>query len=455
MLCCKTVSTIRIQLDAAHREPFFLNALDHFQAWFLVEVVYFYEHTLDPARLQRSLQQTLGEFPQLCGQLKQGPDGTLCISYPHAGALLTVCACNRSMAEITAGLHETCTVYDFIEKINPFLLLLKNRPLATFRITQMKGGGSALGISISHALADAYSFYYFIRRWSQVHEGQPVDPPLHDRRLIEFTGETAGNLPISAANPSQTCRGFRLLTAWQLFKLISRFLVNQRSVVCRVLRFSSSQVRAIKAAAERLGPVSLNAALSAHLWQLSIRLHQAADTNTTRKLLIPANMRPKIDHPRADHYFGNAISHVELSAHQAELANVDISSVAHQCSRLVVALDQGHLREQMLWLGRIEKRKQLFRVYADIDPYARGCMISNLNRLPIYEAQFDGEKPFQAEVPVIPIPWVLQIFPSPDSSGGISVHAHIPRSAADKLKLPAWQAELYKYGEAADITEGG
>ena len=454
-LRCKTVSTIRIQPHAAHRAPFFLNALDHFQAWFLVEVVYFYQHTLDPARLQRSLQQTLCEFPQLCGQLKQGPDGTLCISYPHAGALLTVCACNRSMAEITAGLHETCTVYDFIEKINPFLLLFRNRPLATFRITQMKDGGSALGISISHALADAYSFYFFISRWSQVHEGQPVEPSLHDRRLLACTDTGADSGPHSDAVFPKTCRGFRFLTAWQLIKLIRIFLSQQRSVVCRVLHFSSSQVRAIKAAAERLGPVSLNAALSAHLWQLSIRLNQAADTNTTRKLLIPANMRPKIDHPRADHYFGNAISHVELSAHQAELANADISSVAHQCSRLVVALDQGHLREQMLWLGRIEKRKQLFRVYADIDPYAGDCMISNLNRLPIYEAQFDGEKPFQAEVPVIPIPWVLQIFPSPDSSGGISVHAHIPRSAADKLKLPAWQAELYKYGEAADITEGG
>jgi shikimate O-hydroxycinnamoyltransferase len=453
-LRCKTVSKIRIQPHAAHRAPFLLNALDHFQAWFLVEVVYFYEHTLDPALLQRSLQQTLREFPQLCGQLKQGPDGTLCISYPHAGALLTVCECNRSMAEITAGLHKTWTVYDFIEKINPFLLLFRNRPLATFRITQMRGGGSALGISLSHALADAYSFYYFIRRWSQVHECQPVAPPLHDRRLLACTDKSANSVPRSAAVFSKTCRGFRQMTAGQLFRLISTFLAQQHSVVCRVLRFTRSQVTAIKTAAERLGPVSLNAALSAHLWQLSIRLNPAADTNTTRKLLIPANMRPKIDHPRAEHYFGNAISHVELSGHQSELANADISSVAHQCSRLVVALDQGHFREQMLWLERIEKHKQLFRVYADIDPYAGDCMISNLNRLPIYEAQFDGEKPFQAEVPVIPIPWVLQLFPAPGENNGIDVHAHIPRSAADKLKLTAWQAELYKYGEAADITEG-
>jgi shikimate O-hydroxycinnamoyltransferase len=452
-LCCKVLSHIRIQPEAARRAPFFLNALDHFQAWFLVEAVYFYQHTLDPARLQRSLQQTLHEFPQLCGQLKQGPDGRLSISYSHAGALLSICECERGITEITTGLHEDWTVYDFIEKINPLLLPLPNRPLATFRITQMKGGGSVLGISVSHALADAYSFYSFIRRWSQNHEGQPAEAPLHDRSLIEFTGQPAGDLSISIANPSQTCKGFRRLTTWQLFRLISRFLVRQRSVVCRVLRFSSSQVRAIKVAAERLGPVSLNDALSAHLWQLCIKLSRTGDNSAIRKLLIPANMRPKIDHPRAEHYFGNAISHVEITGNQAELANADIASLADQCRQRVTALDKDHLREQMLWLERTEQRKQLYRVYADMDPYAGDCIIGSLYRLPVYAAQFDGEKPLWAEVPIIPIPWALQLFPAPGENNGIDVHAHIPRVAADKLKLSVWQAELYKYGVAASMTE--
>ena len=147
-LHCKTISKIRIQPHGTYQAPFFLNALDHFQSWFLVEAVYFYEAPLDPTRLQSSLQQTLREFPSLCGQLNKDPGGRLFISHPHAGALFTVSDCNRSMAEITAGLHETWPVYEFIEKINPLLLLLRNRPLVTFKITRLKGGGSALGISM-------------------------------------------------------------------------------------------------------------------------------------------------------------------------------------------------------------------------------------------------------------------------------------------------------------------
>ena len=113
----------------------------------LAEVVYFYHHTLDPVLLQQSLRRTLQDFPLLCGQLRSEPDGTLSIGYPHPGVPFTVSEYNLPLAEITSGLHEAYTVYDFIDKINPLLLKRKSRPLATFRLTRMNGGGSALGIS--------------------------------------------------------------------------------------------------------------------------------------------------------------------------------------------------------------------------------------------------------------------------------------------------------------------
>jgi shikimate O-hydroxycinnamoyltransferase len=448
----RTIERIRLKPAPDAPARVVLNALDHFESWFMLEVVYFYEQTLDPDRLQHSLEQTLAAFPLLCGRLRMIFSGSLAIDYPHAGPLFRVCESGLPLSEVRCGLHETFTVYDFIEKINPLLLPLTNSPLATFRITRFKGGGSALGISFSHALADGLSFYSFINHWSRVHEGLPASPPLHDRSLLAFGADAAAQQPRNLGETTPTCRGFRRLTAWQLCALFSRFLLRQRSAVCSVLPFTRSQVLAIKNAAQKLGPVSLNDALCVHLWQFCALIHPSADNKALRKLLIPANMRPKIDHPGAEHYFGNAIAHVELEAQQADLAGTNISTLASACRQRIAALGNEHLREQMLWLGEIEKRKQLFRVYADIDPYAGDCMISNLSRLPLYDAQFDGARPFRAEVPVIPIPWVLQVFPDPDENGGILVYAHMPRSAAAKLKLATWQAQLYKYGDAAPCT---
>jgi hypothetical protein len=451
-LLLRTIKKIRVTPATDSGTRVVLNALDHFESWFLLEVVYFYKQTLEPARLRQSLEQTLSAFPLLCGRLRMTFSGSLAIDYPHAGPLFSVCESGRTLPEVRCGLHETFTVYDFIEKINPLLLPFTNSPLATFRITRFKGGGSALGISFSHALTDGLSFYSFINHWSRVHEGRPVSPPLHDRSLLAFGADAAAQQPRNHGEPPAPCRGFHRLTAWQLCTLFSRFLLRQSSAVCSVLPFTSSQVLAIKNAAQKLGPVSLNDALCAHLWQFCALLHPSSDKKALRKLLIPANMRSAIDHPRADLFFGNAIAHVELSAQQAQLADADISTLASACRQRIAALDKEHLRQQMLWLGEIERRRQLFRVYADVDPYAGDCMISNLSRLPLYDAQFDGARPFRAEVPVIPIPWVLQVFPSPDAGGGIRVYAHIPRSAANKLKLAAWQAELYKYGDAEQCT---
>ncbi len=444
----RTIKKIRLKPAPDTGARIALNALDHFESWFLLEVVYFYEQTLNAARLEESLEQALSAFPLLCGRLRMTFCGSLDIDYPHEGPLFSVCESDRTLLEVRGGLHETFAVYDFIERINPLLLPLTNRPLATFRITRFRGGGCALGISFSHALTDGLSFYSFINHWSRVHEGRPVSPPLHDRSLLACAADAAAEPPRNHSAPPAACRGFRRLTAWQLCALFTRFLLRQSSTVCRVLPFTRSQVMAIKKAAQKLGPVSLNDALCAHLWQFCGQLNPAADTKAMRKLLMPANMRPKIDHPCADQYFGNAIAHVELAAQQAVLAGADLSTLAFACRQRIAALDSEHLRQQMLWLGGIEKRKQLFRVYADVDPYAGDCMISNLSRLPLYGAQFEGAMPFRAEVPVIPIPWVLQVFPSPDASGGMLVYAHIPRSAADKLKLDTWQAELYKYGDA-------
>jgi shikimate O-hydroxycinnamoyltransferase len=446
----RTISRTRIRPESGVSGSLRLNALDHFESWFLLEVVYFYHRSLEPAGLQQALRQALQQFPLLCGKLRTASDGALSIDYPHAGALFTVCECDLTIEEARRGLHTAYSVYDFIDKFNPLLFSVTDKPLASFKLTRMKDGGSALGISIAHALTDAYSFYYFIQHWSRVHEGLPAGTPLHDRSLLATYSAPGNGLPGTALKPPDACRGFRLLNSWQLLRLISSFILQQKSVVCSVLHFNRQQLLAIKNAALQLGPVSMGDALSAHLWRCFTQLTPAVDAAAPRKLLIPVNMRPLLNHPQSGDYIGNAIAHLELAYRQENLDRCDIAAVAHHCREQISGFNQKHIGEQMLWLGRQEKEKRLYRVYADIDPYAGDCMISNLSRLPVYGACFDGEQPFWAAVPVIPIPGVLQIMPAPDASGAVDVHAHLPRSVADKLQRDRWQGELYKYGKPAD-----
>jgi len=277
----------------------------------------------------------------------------------------------------------------------------------------------------------------------------PAAAPWHERSAISFDDA-------SAAAPRQplpkTCNGFRCLSSLELLRLAVNFLTRRNSMVCRVLRFTRPQLAAIKNAAGRQGAVSLNDALSAHLWQVCTKLQNAAGQTASRKLLFGAGMRSKIDHPLAGHYFGNALSNVDVTCSIEELRHSHISVIAGKCRRKVAALDRDYLKTQMLWLRAREKNKQMLRVFADVNPYAGDCVISSLFKLPVYEACFDGNKPCWAGVPAVTIPWVMYLLPSPAESGGIEVYANLPRSAAEKSKRDEWQAELYKYGEAGDSS---
>ncbi len=427
-----------------------LSALDNAMSGGLLEVLYFYDRELDPGPLEQSLRRTLRYFPMLCGQLRAEPDGSLSVGQPHPGALFSVRECNLPLATVTAGIHTTHTAYDFFERIQPLTLRLRGRPLATFTLTRFKGGGCALSISIAHAVVDAYSFYYFIRCWSQVHSGLPCSP-WHDRDAFDPGRYEAAGHPSVVP---KSIRGFRRLSLLQLLRLAGSFAVQQGSMACRVLRFTRPQLEAIRNDAAHGGPVSLHDALSAHLWQFFTRLQHPGGRSAQRRLLVPVDMRPRAGHPRAREYFGNAIVNTVAMSSTGELADARIADIAGLCRRQVAACDAGYVTEQLRWLAAQQKTGSMLGLIADVNPFAGDCMVSNLSRLPVHDAQFDGCRPVRAEVPVIPIPWVMQVFSGPGDSGDILVSAHIPRAAADALATDAWQAELYKYGEAAAAEAG-
>ncbi len=102
--------------------------------------------------------------------------GSLAVDYPHAGALLSICESGRTLPDVRGGLHEAFTVYDFIERINPLLLPLKNSPLATFKITRFKGAATPghFGLACADRRAQLLFFYQSLVRRSCRPSGKPA-----------------------------------------------------------------------------------------------------------------------------------------------------------------------------------------------------------------------------------------------------------------------------------------
>lgn len=440
----QTTGSTRLGLANAAFTGLSLNALDHFEVLFNMEIVYLYGTTLNAARLRESLRAALDAYPCLCGQLVRGPDRTLVVQGGAPGVLFSEAECASTLAAVQAGINDPPGAGRFITRINPLTLKKPGIPLATVQLTRMAGGGSALGICMSHALADAGGFFQFITHWASVDAGLSIEAPLHDRGLPQECGQ--GNTADAPADgAARECAGFRRHSVAGLGRIIAAFALHQHRIVCRVLRFSDGQVQAIARAAGP-GCVSRNDALCAHLWQFCARLGGTCGREACR-LIIPADIRRLSGNPRAAHYFGNAVAHLVVAARGEELAAGQVRDLAMRCRSAITELDAARIARQMRWLARQERSGCLYRVTAAMNCFAGDVLIAGLTRLPIHAARFEGAAPLCAAVPVIPAPWVLQLLPDPQGEGALSVNAFLPQRAAGLLAQDEWQQALYEHGD--------
>lgn len=442
----KTVRHTRIKPENNTFEDVELNALDNFEKLFNIEGIYFYKSTLDAERLKKSLQVIIDDYYLLAGQLSDGANGSLIVQSNAPGALFVESECEETLKDVAEGIHTLYSAKDFITRINPLTVKKEGSPCATFTLTQMKGGGSILGMSFSHALVDAHSNLHFLYRWSQVDAGLAIPGPVHDRNLLYLENKDR-HPERSDITRSNNCAGFVLNSRLKMARRIAVYVMTQNSIFGRVLKFSSRDIEALKgAAAGTDGRSSLTAALCAHLWKFFVKIGSFHPDKKYR-FLLPATIRHLLGLPQGEEYFGNGVIHIMLEYTASYIKECSLSSLAEDFKKLLSSISAEQLEQQMRWLKHQEEAGRLFRVSADTDFYSGDMVAGVLYRYPMYDFVFDGEAPMLVAIPVIPAPWTFEIMPSPERDGGIHVTAFLHRRVADKLELPHWQAELYNFGD--------
>ncbi len=441
----KNISKERIKGKTEIDEKIILSPLDHFEIFFFVEIVYFFSETIDAKALKTSLGKTLELFPLICGQLHREPTGSLSIMETTDGVSFTVCDCSTALPEPA---NDHLSEYDaciFIERLNPFNLTKKNCPLATFKLSRMSGGGSALGISIAHTLADGNGFFNFLNCWSLIHNEEPHTKPFFKRNILDFKKTASRKSFRTDRGLSGQCSGFKYMSSAGLVKSIMSILFKQHSMVTGTIHFTQSQLNAIKNEGSKNGRISLNDALCSHLWKCYADLTGLTGEKKYR-LLMPTNIRSKIEHPLAKNYFGNAVSHIIAEQSANKLTENSVTEMALEWRNTVKKVDSTYIEEQMSWLKHHEEQKNLFHVLADIDLFLGDLFITNFSKFPVCNISFNSSKPFRTEIPLIPAPGILFLLPAPENKG-INLCTHLPRALTNKLKLNKWRSELYKYGE--------
>lgn len=141
---------------------------------------YFFHETLNATELESSLARVLQSYPILGGKvnLENGviechPENSISLSFTESELTLQEWLAEAPPQRLTSGrpAQVLSPLFDCLHDTVSDMDNNLNNNLASIRVTHFDGGGTALGVNLSHVLADAASCVRFVQCWGREIQG--------------------------------------------------------------------------------------------------------------------------------------------------------------------------------------------------------------------------------------------------------------------------------------------
>ncbi|KAJ7108463.1 transferase [Mycena crocata] len=313
--------------------PFSLGPFDQTAGFVPIAVVFVYRKTSDVApiqseRLQLALSILLDYYPHLTGRLQINPsDGIREVARFGTGAGFFVAQCREQLDTFSSPEHGRILMSSLpgagnalLAPFDPSPDAVCRGPLLTVQHTRFACGGVALGVRLHHSICDGDGFFQLVSDLAEIYRGihDSTSTPLlaHPPHIRPYMAEVRGG------NVTPEERAAALDFKPTLFysepvgaATATLWVPPPDPVIGRFLRFSSTQLKALKArATDPSGSswVSTFEALAAYLYQRVYKARlQLRVTDPTLPALsppdffTPVNLRSQLALP--PRYFPNAL----------------------------------------------------------------------------------------------------------------------------------------------------
>ncbi|KAK8516692.1 hypothetical protein V6N13_080790 [Hibiscus sabdariffa] len=259
-----------------------------------------------------------------------------------------------------------------LNKLLPFVLNDADEVPFGVQFNVFDCGGFGIGVCISHKIADALSFFTFLKTWAAVCRGDP-------RSLIALPEFISAEL-----FPPKVMLGFE-----------PRNGISTERIVTKRFIFRASKIQEIK---ENIGnkvyPSRIEA-LSAFVWSrfvASTKANSKYDDEDSRFYAIvhAINLRKRFDPPLPDHSFGN-LYRIAMTL-PTKNSERDCHNLINQIRESIRKIDADHIKQL-----REGSSQHLDFIKERAERFIKGEMISfnvtSLCRFPVYEADFGWGKP--------------------------------------------------------------
>ena len=379
-----------------------LSPIDHVftgRGAYPIEFVFAYEGTIDARRLEESLTKAIQAFP---------PVGSRFVRLGERSLAFEPCAdgCAFSVASSPSDWDATPRKDVFLDPVSG----KEREPLGRVLLTRTPNG-CVLGFSLSHAVADGYSYFHFLTSWARIFRGEPILPPTHDRAAL-----AAGAMGATDEGSAD---------AASLFRAGPRPEVDRAHLTIHRHVLSRAELVARHAEAQEGNPLRLshNDTAAAWLWKTRLAEWSADDPSLETYVSCPVDFRRLLP-STGPAYFGNAVTLAKASIPKGELGAASLGDLATRVRRAVDAVDAGAALRSLASLEALRRSEGLAAMEeCHVVHPTQGLLLTNLSRLPVAEVAFDAGPPVAFEILTPGVRGAVAL-PTPD--GGLDLRVFLP-----------------------------
>ncbi|KAM4109596.1 hypothetical protein ACJW30_03G131700 [Castanea mollissima] len=409
-----------------HLRQYKLSFLDQISPPVFMPLVLFYPkedctnltNSEESNRIKKSLSDALTRFYPLAGRVKDN----LYIDCNDEGVYYVE-------AKVDCQLHEFLEdpIPAELNKFLPCALDDGNELVAIVQVTLFSCGGIAVGLGISHKVADGLSFFVFLNTWAAIARGDSdIASPLFDSAKLF---------------PPKALTGFEPRTGIVKENIVAKRFVFDAFAIA-ALRAKYTDNTSIEYATR---PTRIEA-LSAFIWSRFMASTQPkSDPNKIYTVLHAINLRTRLDPPLPNNYFGN-VSRIAISVPSMDADN-RYSDIVNQVRKSIRDVNVDYvkkLQESEDHLNFMKERSASISK-GEVVPFS----FTSLCRFPIYEADFGWGKPVWVGSARLTFKNLVTFF---DAKSGNGIEAWVNLKEDDMAKFERDEEFLTHVSSTPNVT---
>ncbi|KAI5076776.1 hypothetical protein GOP47_0009139 [Adiantum capillus-veneris] len=370
--------------------------------------------------LRHSLSLALAHFYPLAGRLSLDQNGRLAVHCNDAGAQFVQARLRGtdapSITQLQASRFAVQPFFSQLARWGSYSRALHegSAPLLSIQVTTFACGGIALGVALSHVIADGTSFWHFMSSWAEcaIRE-MPSIPPLHKRQIL------ATCRPPSTQKP-----------ALDFFEDLQDMPTQRRDKkVGKSFCIPKDMVEKMKS--ETQHQYSAYEVVCAHIWKHTNRAwNHLKDTNVG--FINVVNMRDRMMPPLPRGYFGNAILWSIATTTSGQLNDENLAATARRIHDAILACSSSHMHE---FLELLEVYPCLTeKILQPLNCNGVRMRVSSSAKFPVSSINFGWGKPLAARSASVEENNKIAFYPDPCSHGSIVFCLALPRNIMETLE---------------------